>query len=329
MTETNGVATVAGESDEQTKSGLLSKINARSILPLLGFLLIFLFFAVATGGKLVQVKNIRLILNSTYVLMIAAIGVFMIMSMGSLDFSQGSMIGVCCIVVCYLSQVNPVLAVLGGIATGAAIGAVNAYFHVRRQIASFIVTICTMFLLRGVVAFLTTNSPAQGAGYLQADLNNPTLLMAITIACLVVFYAVFTFTPLGSNLKAIGAGQTAARFAGIDVQRTKVLVYVAAGCITGFAAFILAIRNGSVTATGGNMMETQIMLALVLGGLPISGGAKVRFSNIVVGVLTYCILDRGLSMMGFEAAPKQLIMGVVFLIFLALFSDREGNQVIK
>ena len=147
--------------------------------------------------------------------------------------------------------------------------------------------------------------------------------------CLAVFYVVFNFTPLGSNLKAIGASQTAARFAGIKVQKTKTLVYIAAGAITGFAAFILAIRNGSVTATGGNMMETQIMLALVLGGLPISGGAKVRFSNIVVGVLTYCILDRGLSMMGFEAAPKQLIMGVVFLVFLALFSDRDSNQVIK
>jgi ribose transport system permease protein len=261
--------------------------------------------------------------------MISSIGVFMIMTMGSLDFSQGSMIGLCCIVVCVLSKVSLPLAILGGIATGAAIGALNAYFHVRRQIASFIVTICTMFLLRGVVAFLTTDAPAQGAGYLQTDYNDPMLLMTITIVCLVVFYLVFTFTPLGANLKAIGASQTAARFAGIKVQKTKTLVYIAAGAITGFSAFILAIRNGSVTATGGNMMETQIMLALVLGGLPISGGAKVRFSNIVVGVLTYCILDRGLSMMGFEAAPKQLIMGIVFLIFLALFSDRESGQVIK
>lgn len=329
MSDTNNSAVMANAMGEKGKGGLLTKVNFRSILPLIGFALILLFFAVATQGKIVQMKNLRLILNSTYVLMISAIGVFMIMSMGSLDFSQGSMIGVCCIVVCTLSHVSPVLSVVGGILTGAVIGAVNAYFHVRRQIASFIVTICMMFLLRGIVAFLTTNAPAQGAGYLQGSLNNPTLLLTITVVCLAVFYAVFNFTPLGSNLKAIGASQTAARFAGIKVQKTKTLVYIAAGAITGFAAFILAIRNGSVTATGGNMMETQIMLALVLGGLPISGGAKVRFSNIVVGVLTYCILDRGLSMMGFEAAPKQLIMGVVFLVFLALFSDRDSNQVIK
>lgn len=301
----------------------------RSVLPILGFVLIVAFFAIATDGRLVQPNNVRLILNSTYVLLIASIGVFMVMSMGSLDFSQGSMIGLSCIAVCELSQTSLPLAILGGIACGMVVGTINAYFHVRRQIPSFIVTICMMFLVRGIVAYLTTNAPAMGAGYLQADLNTTGFLLPVTIACLVVFYLVFTFTPLGATLKAVGAGQTAARFAGVDVARTKTLVYIAAGAITGFAAFVLAIRNGSVTATGGSMLETQIMLALVLGGLPISGGAKVRFSNIVVGVLTYCVLDRGLVMMGFQTDMKQFITGIVFLIFLALFSDRESIQVIK
>jgi len=327
MTDTtNSAATVDEKVDTRS---FFEKYHIRSILPLLGFVLIFAFFAVATNGRLIQPNNITLVLNSTYVLMIASIGVFMIMTMGSLDFSQGSMIGLACIVVCYLSKVNLVLAILGGIATGAVVGAINAYFHVRRQIPSFIVTICVMYLIRGVVAYLTTNSPAMGDISLQLNYNNPQFLMPITIACLVIFYLVFTFTPLAAKLRAIGAGQTAARFAGVKVAKVKTLVYIAAGAITGFAAFILAIRNGSVTATGGNMMETQIMLALVLGGLPISGGAKVRFSNIPIGVLTYCVLDRGLTMMGFETAPKQLITGIVFLIFLALFSDRESNQVIK
>ncbi len=309
--------------------GALGGGKFRSMLPILGFVLIAVSFAIATGGRLVQPNNVRLILNSTYVLLIASIGVFMIMTMGSLDFSQGSMIGLSCIVVCKLSQTSLPLAILGGIACGMAVGAVNAYFHVRRQIPSFIVTICTMFLVRGIVAYLTTNSPVMGASYLQADFNKTGFLLPITITCLVIFYLVFTFTPLGATLKAVGAGQTPARFAGIDVARTKMLVYIVAGAITGFAAFVLAIRNGSMTATGGNMLETQIMLALVLGGLPISGGAKVRFSNIVVGVLTYCVLDRGLVMMGLQTDMKQFITGIVFLVFLALFSDRESIQFIK
>ena len=65
------------------------------------------------------------------------------------------------------------------------------------------------------------------------------------------------------------------------------LIYMAAGCITGLAAFVNAIKVGSVTSTAGNQLETQIMIALVLGGMPVNGGAKVQFYNIILGVMTY------------------------------------------
>ena len=101
------------------------------------------------------------------------------------------------------------------------------------------------------------------------------------------------------------------------------------GAITGFAAFINVIKVGSVTSSGGNQLETQILIALVLGGMPISGGAKVRFENIIVGSLLYIVLNSGLTMMGFSTQMMQLIQGIVFLIFVAVFADRESIQVIK
>ena len=76
-------------------------------------------------------------------------------------------------------------------------------------------------------------------------------------------------------------------------------------------------------------LETQILIALVLGGMPISGGAKVRFENIIVGSLLYIVLSSGLTMMGFTTQMMQLIQGVVFLIFVAVFADRQSLQVIK
>ena len=87
----------------------------------------------------------------------------------------------------------------------------------------------------------------------------------------------------------------------------KFLVFVAAGALTGLAAFVNVIKVGSITATAGNQLETQILISLVLGGLPITGGAKVRFSNIIVGTLMYTVLNNGLVMMGFESQTQQLI----------------------
>ena len=63
----------------------------------------------------------------------------------------------------------------------------------------------------------------------------------------------------------------------------------------------------------------------MLGGLPITGGAKVRFSNIIIGTLMYAILNSGLSILGYEPQVQQLIKGVVFLIFVALTIDRKAG----
>lgn len=301
----------------------------KSYLPIISFVAIVAIFAILTGGALITPRNITLIISGGFTLMIATVGVYMIMSMGCLDFSQGSMMGLSCAVVCFLSQYNPILAIVGGMATGAAIGLINAIFHVKGQVQSFVVTMCMMFLLRGIIAYITTSSPVYAATYLTALATNTPLLIGIVVVVLVIAYLVLHFTALGSNLKAIGASETGARFAGINVQRTKIIIYVVAGAITGFAALINAIRIGSVTSQAGNMLETQILIALVLGGMPINGGARSRFSSVVTGVLSYLVLQRGLVMLGFTTEIQQLILGIVFVIMVAVFSERAANQVIK
>ena len=76
------------------------------------------------------------------------------------------------------------------------------------------------------------------------------------------------FTKFGIHLKAIGAGEKAAKFAGIRTDRMKFMIYMLAGAITGLAAFVNIVKNGSATANVGNQLETQILIALVLGGMP-------------------------------------------------------------
>lgn len=298
----------------------------RTILPIAGLFVIFIIFNIFTNWRMVS--NLPLVLSQAYVVMISATGVFFIMTMGGLDFSQGSILGLSSIAVCILSKYNIPLAILGGICTGAIIGGINGYFYVNRKIQSFIVTICTMFLLRGVIRYLTTNAPVAGSAML-VNFDTIELKVGITVIIVLTAFVIFRFTKFGKYLKAIGAGEKAAIFAGIRTDNMKFLVYVLAGAMTGFAAFINVIKVGSVTSSGGSQLETQILIALVLGGMPISGGAKVRFENIIIGSLLYIVLNSGLTMMGFSTQMMQLIQGVVFLIFVAVFADRKSIQVIK
>ena len=306
----------------------LGKPVVRAILPILGLVVITLLLDALTHGKILQASSIKLMLSQVYVLMIASTGVFMIMTMGCLDFSQGSMLGIASIVVCYLSFYSIPLAIIGGMLTGAAIGAVNAFFHVKRKIPSFIVTICTMYLFRGLCSYFASKKPVAAVSTISAY-NTIPIKLGITVAVLLVVWFIFTFTKVGPNLKAIGAGEKASRFAGIKVEKTKWLVYIIAGAITGLAAFVNIVKVGSVTPSGGTMLETQILIALVLGGMPVSGGPMVRFSNVICGALTFKILASGLQMIGLATERSQLIEGIVFLIVVALFSDRRSLQVIK
>lgn len=307
---------------------LLGKPGFQASLPLIGLVAIIIVFAVLTDMRLVQPSSIDLILSQVYMLMIASTGVFLVMTIGGLDMSQGSILGVSSIVISYLSFYSIPLAVIAGIVTGASIGAFNGFFHVKFKMPSFIVTICTMFLFRGVCAYLTTNAPVAAITSIT-NLNVTWLKVTLTSVFLLGAFLIFRFTKLGVVLKAVGAGEKAARFSGIRTDLTKFLVFVAAGAITGFAAFLNVVKVGSITATAGNQLETQILIALVLGGLPISGGAKVHFSNIVVGTLIYCVLNNGLVMLGFDTALQQLIKGVVFVIVVALTTDRKSILVIK
>ena len=321
---------MASQASANTKEQELKKVSkmslVRSLLPIVGLVVVFLLFNILTNFRMMG--NMSLVLSQVYVTMISAMGVFFIMTMGGLDFSQGSILGIASIVVCMLSKVSIPLAIVGGIAVGAAIGAINGYFYVYRKIKSFIVTICTMFLFRGFIKYLTTNSPVAGSASL-INYDSTALKVTCTIVILVIGFVIFRFTKFGTYLKAIGAGEKAAMFSGIRTDRMKFWIYVLAGAITGFAAFINVIKVGSVTSSGGNQLETQILIALVLGGMPISGGAKVRFDNIIVGSLLYIVLNSGLTMMGFTTQMMQLIQGIVFLIFVAVFADRESIQVIK
>lgn len=320
--------TKTGENQQSRLRAFFTGDTFKALLPFIGLVVIVVGMNLLTGGKILTAKRVRLLLSQVYYPTIVATGVFFIMTLGSIDFTEGSTLGVASIVISALSFTSIPLAILAGILTGAAIGAINGFVHVKFKLPSFIVTICTMYLFRGVCAYLTTETAVPASAAIKA-LDQDGIKIGITLAVLAAAFFLFQFTRIGNDIKAVGSGETAARFSGVRTDRVKFLTFVAAGALTGLAAFVNVIKVGSITSTAGNQLETQILISLVLGGLPITGGAKVRFSNIIVGTLMYTVLNNGLVMLGFESATQQLIKGVIFLLFVALTIDRKALKVIK
>ena len=155
----------------------------KALLPLIGFVVIILVMNIMTEGRILQPKKLRLLLSQIYY-----------PTLGSIDFTEGSTLGVASIVVSALSFTSIPLAILGGILTGAAIGAINGFFHVKFKLQSFIVTICTMYLFRGVCAYLTTETAVPASAAIKA-LDSNELKIGITVAVLLVAFFLFRFRP--------------------------------------------------------------------------------------------------------------------------------------
>ncbi|MBR1913029.1 MAG: ABC transporter permease [Treponema sp.] len=318
----------AGKTRTELAAAFRLKSQIRSLGPVLGFVGIIILFAILTQGRILHPKNLSLMLSQVFVLMIAATGVFFVMTVGGLDFSQGSILGLASIIFCWVSQRNILLAVVASVAAGAAMGAFNGFFHVKFKIASFIVTMCSQYFFRGLCKYITTKGPVPASSEVLS-LDQIWFKMTLMLIVLAIAFVVWHFTRVGFDLRAIGAGETAARFSGCRPDLTKFLVYMASGAITGFASFINVVRVGAITGTAGRQLETQILIALVLGGMPISGGAKSRFSNIIFGTLTYCVLEKSLPMVFPVSATQQLVKGIIFLVIVALTIDHESLKVIK
>ena len=320
--------TVKKEQGPSKLRTFLSSDTFKGMLPFIGLVVIVVAMNILTDGKILTPKRLRLLMSQVYYPMIVATGVLFVMTLGSIDFTEGSTLGLASIVISKLSFISIPHAILGGILTGAFIGAINGFFHVKFKLQSFIITICTMYLFRGVCAYMTTETAVPASAAIKA-LDQNWLKISVTVAVLLVAWFLFRFTRIGNDIKAVGSGETAARFSGVRTDRVKFLVFVAAGALTGLAAFVNVVKVGSITSTAGNQLETQILISLVLGGLPITGGAKVRFSNIIVGTLMYTVLNNGLVMLGYESQTQQLIKGIIFLLFVALTIDRKALKVIK
>jgi ribose transport system permease protein len=163
------------------------------------------------------------------------------------------------------------------------------------------------------------------------DLENTYLKIAVFIIVFAVFYYTFNYTKLGKYCKVVGAGETAANFSGIPVKKIKILAFCISGLLCGLAAFLTILRTGAATAQTGNLFETDILTALVLGGMPLTGGTNSKMQSAVVGGLMLAILSNGLLLCGIDSTLQQGIKGIIFLaaVYISIDRSRSSQMVIK
>ena len=142
-------------------------------------------------------------------------------------------------------------------------------------------------------------------------------------------YYLFEMTPFGKQDKAIGGNENTARQAGVSVKKIKLISYILIGFCTGMAAVFQMFRNGEVTAQSGTGLEFNLMLAVILGGMPMRGGEKCRFISAIIGAITVAVLENGLVLWGLDLSFVNGIKGLLFVIIVGLSYDKSLGKLVS
>ena len=274
--------------------------------------------------------NIKNVLRDASLIAIAGIGMVMIILLGEIDLSVGSTQAVAGVIaVAVLNQMDSVWwALLAALLAGALVGLCNGLLVTKAGINSLIATLGTMAILRGGAMVSTQAVSIQGkvegfvevgTGYL-GPVPIPVLLAFLLFG---LFYYVLHHTILGRYIYAIGGNIQAARLSGLAVDRTRVLVYVIGGVLAALSAFILASRLNSGQPNAGLGFELQVIAAVILGGISLTGGIGT-LGGAFIGILILTVLSNGLVLLNVSSFYHDIARGAV--IILAVYLDTRRKQ---
>lgn len=279
------------------------------------------------------ISNVQAIGTTVAIVGILSVVQTVVMLLGGLDISVGSAAGLTSVVTAmvFTSVSSAALGILVGLVVGLAVGLLNGLVIVYGRVNAVIATLATYAGLRGL-ANLISNGRAQG--YTGTDstfiflargsaLGIP-ILVWVFIVIAVAIHLMLHYTDIGRNIYAMGGNPTAARLAGININRYVVGCYVLAGVVAAVAGVLLTARTGSGQPTSGSQgLELQSITAAALGGVALQGG-KGGISGTVLAVILLGVLQNGLTILSVNSFWQDIAQGALLIIAVVIQQRRRG-----
>jgi ribose transport system permease protein len=310
---------------------LKAPINLRTVFFNYGFYiifaLIFMAFAMVEPTKFLALTNLRNILIQAMPILIIGTGLTMVIIMGGIDISVGSVafIGAAVAVELIDNDVMDIYpAFLVAMAIGLFVGSINGLFITRFRVNPLITTLAMMFVLRGLGQYVINNSEIMihddriysfGAGYVGPI---PTAILWGSIV-MIAGQVVLNKTTFGRHLFAVGSNEKGARISGLPVKRIQFLAYVFCGFTSALGGLMWFSRSAAVDPGLGLGAEFVAVTVVVLGGTSMAGGEGSIIPGTLFGALLLMMLENGLILMGANPYLYSIVRGAVML--LAMFAD--------
>lgn len=276
------------------------------------------------------IPNLLTVVKQTAIIGILAIGTTVVIISGGIDLSLGSLVALSGVCTAFLAQDSAghgvMLPLLAALLVGTAVGTFNGIGIVWGRLPPFIMTLATMSIARGLSYLLTNGRPVSnftssfewiGRGTV-AGVYNLVIIFAIVA---VLIGLLLRFTRFGRHVYAVGNNEAAAKYSGVRIVQTKMLVYALSGLLAGLAGALLVARTTVGSPNAGLSFELDAIAASIIGGTSLSGG-RGSIVKTVIGALLINIIGNGLDILGLSTFIQQIVKGAI-VIFAVLVDIRS------
>ncbi len=305
------------------------RVNLGRIWDNFGMLVVFavLFIGctlfVPNFGTLINMKGLGLAMSMSGMV---ACGMLFCLAAGEFDMSVGSIVacsGVTCAVAINATE-SITMGVLAGLGVGVLFGLVNGIVVAKFKINALITTLATMQMARGMGYII---SDGKAVGIVEErffDIGNSAMFgiptpVWITAVCFVLFGLLLNKTTFGRNTLSMGGNEEASRLAGVNVVRTKIIIFTMTGFISALAGIILASRMTSGQPMTSIGFELIVISSCVLGGVSMKGGIG-KISYVIAGVLILGLMENAMNLLNISPFAQYVVRGLILLA--AVLFDR-------
>ncbi len=292
--------------------------------------LAILIFSSFFNSAVFSQYNLSTMLKQISFVTIVAFGETMVLILGDIDLSAGSTAAMAAIFSAKLmteTAINPILVLIMGLALGALCGLFSGFFITKFRIIPFIITLGASQIYTGILNVVQEGRTIQGMpesftilgqGSLWDVIPYPVIFMLAIGLCL---YFVLKYTPFGRRLFAIGGNETAAKLVGINVNRSRTIVFMLSGMLSALAGMLIVARLGTAQPSVGSNWVMPAITAAVLGGTSMTGG-RGSVLGTIVGALMMTVISNAIVIMRISTYWEQIVIGMVVITAVLIDSLR-------
>ena len=309
--------------------------NLLNLAPVIGLILLAVSFLIFAKIKGINISySFKNIINQSIITMVVATGAIYIYTLGSFDISLGASMCVSAIVgaMAYNSTGSIPVMLIVCVGTAVLISLISSVLASVFNLPVFVTTIAMLSLLNALVLVLIktngTGDVVQVPMTAVKSLNTVWFKVLILTVFIAICVLTFNYMKLGRQEKFVGGNPVCAKLTGINAKKLSIIGFAMAGLGVGLGAFLTITYAPTLSRNTAGSVGMDVIISIVFGGMPVSGGARSKIYSALVGALSMTLLSQIMLMLNLNSGIGQMVKATIFILVVYVSMLNNKNNIL-